>query len=508
MQNDNTYLGEQKIGKLLFKFSIPCMLALLVSALYNIVDQIFIGNSRVGMFGIAATTVVFPLTVIAQAFAYLCGDGTAAFMAIAEGEENGEMTPEMRKNSRLSRAIAGTLTCTVVFSVIIIAIAFPLKEKLLYLFGASENSIGYAVDYFNIIVAFFPAFMVMNMLNAVIRADGSPRYAMAASLSGAILNIILDPIFIFACDWGIQGAAWATVIGQVVSFVLCIIYLFRSRMFRLSLKAFVPDFRLIGRCLTLGISSFINQVAIDAMAISLNILLSTYGAASIYGQDIPIAVIGIETKVFTIILNIFAGLVLGGQPILGYNYGARKFDRVRKCYRLILLWTLIVGVVATILIESIPQYILAIFGTATDSSGYDQTLYVEYGVYTLRIFLALIICNGVTKISGVVFQALEKPGKAMAVALVRDIVAFIPLVILIPYIAEIINPGSGVIALLFAGPAADLIGCILAVILTVIIFRNLKKEEAEYNRSMTLAEKFTLQVAARDNNNDSGNTAV
>ncbi len=496
MQNDNAYMGEQRVGKLLAKFSIPCMLALLVSALYNIVDQIFIGNSSVGMYGIAATTVVFPITVIGQAFAYLCGDGTAAFMAICEGEDGGEMTPEMRKGSKLSKAVAGTLTLTVLFSVIIIAIAFPLKVPILNLLGASENTIDYAVDYFNIIVAFFPAFMLMNMLNAVVRADGSPRYAMAASLSGAILNIILDPIFIFACGWGIKGAAWATVIGQVVSFVLCIIYLFRSRMFRLSFRAFIPDFRLIWKCIRLGVSSFINQIAIDIMAISLNMLLSTYGALSVYGEDIPIAVIGIETKVFTIILNIFAGLVLGGQPILGYNYGARKFDRVRSCYRLILLWTLIVGAVATILIESIPQYILAAFGASTDSSGYDQTLYVQYGVYTLRIFLALIICNGITKISGVVFQALGKPGKAMAVALVRDIVAFIPLVILIPYISEMYNPGSGVVSLLYAGPAADFIGCVLAAILTVIIFRGLKREEAKYNANDRLAEKFALQSAA------------
>ncbi|MCD8306826.1 MAG: MATE family efflux transporter [Clostridia bacterium] len=496
MQNDNAYMGEQKVGKLLAKFSVPCMLALLVSALYNIVDQIFIGNSSVGMYGIAATTVVFPITVIGQAFAYLCGDGTAAFMAISEGEDEGVMTPETRKGSKLSKAVAGTLSLTVIFSVIIIAVAFPLKEPILYLLGASENTIGYAVDYFNIIVAFFPAFMLMNMLNAVVRADGSPRYAMAASLTGAILNIILDPIFIFACGWGIKGAAWATVTGQVVSFVLCIIYLFRSRMFRLSFKAFIPDFRLIWKCIRLGISSFINQIAIDIMAISLNMLLSSYGAMSVYGEDIPIAAIGIETKVFTIVLNIFAGLVLGGQPILGYNYGARKFDRVRSCYKLILLWTLIVGAAATILIESIPQYILAAFGTSTDSSGYDQSLYIEYGKYTLRIFLALVICNGVTKISGVVFQALGKPGKAMAVALVRDIVAFIPLVILIPYISEMYNPGSGVVSLLYAGPAADFIGCVLTAILTVFIFRGLKKEEAAYKRSLELKEKFTQQAGA------------
>ncbi len=481
MHTDNIYLAEQKIGKLLLKFSIPCILSLVISALYNIVDQIFIGNSRVGMFGIAATTVVFPLTIIAQAFAWMFGDGTAAFMSIEQGESPENISPEMRKKSRLSRAVGSSLVMTILCSVIILAIAFPLKVPILNLFGASENSLDLAVDYFNIVVAFFPVFMLMNMLSGVVRADGSPRYAMAASVAGAVINIAFDPIFIYACDWGIKGAAWATVMGQAVSLIIFAVYLLRSRMFRLSLKAFIPNFRLIWSCMRLGISSFINQIAIDATTIALNILLAKYGAISAYGQDIPIAIIGIETKVFTIVNSIIIGIVLGGQPIVGYNYGAGRFDRVRKCYRDILISTLIVGAVATILFEACPEGIISIFGTTIDSADYDKTLYIQYGVYTLRIFLSLIIFTGVIKMSSVFFQAVGKPVSAMIASLIRDIITFIPLVIILPYVAEIYKPGTGVEALLFAAPGADILGIIVCVILSVIIFRGMKREEMEYN---------------------------
>ncbi len=503
MKSSNAYMGEEKLGKLFRKLSLPSILTLLVSALYNIVDHIFIGYSSVGMYGHIATTVVFPITVIAEAFAFMFGDGTAVFFSVREDEFRGD-TPEARKNSKLSRAVAGTMLFTVIASLFIIAVAFPLKEPILRLLGASDNTISYALEYFTIIVAFFPVFMLMNMLNAVIRADGSSKYAMAASLSGAVINIILDPVFIYTLDWGLTGAAWATVIGQAVSLILCIGYLFRSKEFRLSLKAFLPDFDVIRRCARFGFSSFINQFTIVIMSVSLNILLSIYGAKSVYGQDIPIAVIGIETKIFAVVLNIFSGLAIGGQPILEFNHGAQKFDRVRKCYKLILLWTVIVGAVATILIEAIPQYIIGIFGTSSGSPDYDESLYLQFGAYTLRIFLALGIFNGLAKVSGGVFQSLGRPGDALAVSVVHDIIVFIPLAILIPYISEMITSGSGVVALLFSGPATDLVGFVLAVLLTVAVFRDLRKEEAKYNANRELARRFKGQ-APEDKNDENGN---
>ncbi len=508
MKRSNVYMGEERLGKLLWKFSLPSILTLLVSSFYNIADHIFIGYSSAGMLGHIATTVVFPITVIGEAFAFMFGDGTAVFMSVRVGELE-EMSPEQRRGSKLSRAVAGSMTLTVLVSLLIIAIAFPLKVPILSLLGATESAMDCAVDYFNIIVAFFPVFMLMNMLNAVVRADGSPRYAMAASIAGAVINIILDPIFIYTLDWSLKGAAWATAIGQSVSLILCVIYLFRSKIFRLSLKSFLflQDMKLIWRCVRFGISSFINQFTIAVMSVSLNILLSTYGSSSVYGEGIPIAVIGIETKIFAVVVNIFSGLSLGGQPILSFNHGAQKYDRVRRCCRLMLIWTIVVGAVATILIEAIPQYIIAIFGTGESSPGYDEALYMEYGAYTLRIFLMLGICNGIAKVSSGMFHALGRPLDAITVPVVHDIIAFIPIVILIPYISEMCSPGSGVISLLYAGPAADLIGCILAVILMAAVFKGLKREESAYRRNLALAEKFTSHAADYENVNDS-DTAV
>ncbi|MCD8306823.1 MAG: MATE family efflux transporter [Clostridia bacterium] len=497
MASDNSFMGEQKVGKLLLKFSIPCVLSLLISALYNIIDQIFIGNSEVGMLGIAATSVVFPLTIIAQAFAWCFGDGTAAFMSIAQGEEQQDLDLESRKKSRISKAIGTMTLLTFVMSLVILAIFYPLENQILYGFGASENSIGYANDYFTIILGFFPVFMLMNMMNAIIRADGSPTWSMISMGGGAIINIIFDPVFIYGCGWGVTGAAWATVMGQVVSFVVAIVYFTRSKVFRLSLKSlFIPDFRLMWMCVKLGISSFITQISIVAISLTCNNMLAKYGALSIYGPDIPIAIIGIETKVFTIVINIVVGIVLGGQPIIGYNYGAGKFDRVRQTYKIVLIATLIVGAAVTILFEAYPQGVVSIFGTGNESADYDAALYMQYGVYTFRIFLSLIIFTCVIKISSIFFQSLGKPVHAMIASLIRDIVFFIPLVCIIPVVAEKLEAGSGIFWLLFAAPAADLLGIIVTIILTILIFKGLKKEELHFMQNAELAEKFTQQNAA------------
>lgn len=253
-QSDNTqFLGEGKISKLMLKFSIPCILSLLVSALYNIVDQIFIGNSELSALGNAATGVVFPIFIIAQAFAWCFGDGCAAYLNICQGKKAAQ---------NAHKAIGTGLVATLATSIVLIAIFFPLKTQLLTLFGASENSIGYAIEYFNWILAFFPIYMLSNMMNAVVRADGSPAVSMASMLAGAIVNIVLDPVFIFGCKWGMTGAAVATVIGQVVSFAVALIYFFRTKTFKLNLQSFVPDFKEFKNALQLGTSSFITQMTI------------------------------------------------------------------------------------------------------------------------------------------------------------------------------------------------------------------------------------------------------
>ncbi|MCD7728653.1 MAG: MATE family efflux transporter [Clostridia bacterium] len=472
----NRYLGEAKISKLLLKFSIPCVLSLLISSLYNIVDQIFIGNSELGTIGIAATSIVFPLTIIAQAFAWCFGDGNAAYLSICQGNKNTE---------KAHKSVGSILVLTLVTSLILLAIFYPLMDNILFLFGASSNSIGMAREYFTIILAFFPIFMLMNMMNAVVRADGSPAFSMASMLSGAIINIALDPIFIFACKWGIAGAAWATVIGQVVSFIISFVYFFRTKTFRLTLKSFIPDFKLIGTCIKLGLSSFITQMSIVAISLVCNIMLSKYGALSVYGEDIPIAVIGIETKVFTIVINLVVGVILGGQPILGYNYGAKKYDRVRQTYKLVLITTLIIGIVATVLFEACPIAIMSIFGSG---NGVDPVLYAEYGALTFRIFLCLVTFTCTIKMTSIFFQSLGKPIQAIVASLLRDIVCFIPLVCIIPAVAENNKAGTGITALLWAAPSADLIAMIVAVILTVLFFRSLKKKEQEEDKLADYSE--------------------
>ncbi|MDE7384700.1 MAG: MATE family efflux transporter, partial [Anaeroplasmataceae bacterium] len=355
MEQENSFLGCEKVSKLLLKFSIPCILSLLISALYNIVDQIFVGNSELGYLGNAATGIVFPILIIAHAFAWCIGDGSAAYLSLCQG----------RKDTKSAHKCIGTgITITVIISVILLTVFLIIKEPLLRLFGASDNTIDLAIEYFVIVIPFFPVFMVMNMMNSVIRADGSPAFSMIAMASGAVVNIILDPIFIFACHFGIAGAAWATVIGQIVSFVLTVIYCFRTKTFKFILKSFIPNFKIFKNALLLGISTFITQMSIVVISLVCNIMLAKYGALSKYGPDIPISAISIETKVFTIIINIVVGIVLGGQPIIGYNYGAGKIDRVKKTYQLILLSSLIVGLVSTLIIEIFPDAVIAIFGSA------------------------------------------------------------------------------------------------------------------------------------------------
>lgn len=452
----NQFLGTEKISKLMLKFSIPCVLSLLVSALYNIVDQIFIGNSELSALGNAATGVVFPIFIIAQAFAWCYGDGCAAYLNICQGK---------KETQSAHRAIGTGILMTLFTSLVLMAVFFPLKTQLLTVFGASENSIGMAVEYFNIILAFFPVYMLSNMMNAVIRADGSPAWSMASMLAGAIVNIVLDPVFIFGMHWGMTGAALATVIGQCVSFIISLIYFFRTKTFRLTKKSFVPDFKAFLGALKLGTSSFITQMTIVIISLVCNIMLSRYGAMSQYGMDIPIAIIGIESKVFTVVINLVVGIVLGCQPIIGYNMGAGNYGRVRQLYKSILLCTLIIGVVSTLLFELAPQTIVGIFGNPTNiPNPEDYWLFAEK---TFRIFLSLVTFTCTIKMTSIFFQAVGKPVQAVISSMIRDIVCFIPLILILPVF-------FGIEGILFAAPIADFIAMIVAVALTAAFMKSLK----------------------------------
>ena len=449
------FLGEEKISKLMLKFSIPCVLSLLVSALYNIVDQIFVGNSELSALGNAATGVVFPIFIIAQAFAWCFGDGCAAYLNICQGRNDAQ---------NAHKAIGTGIMATFVTSIVLMAVFFPLKTQLLTLFGASENSIGYAVEYFNWILAFFPVYMLTNMMNAVIRADGSPAVSMASMLAGAVINIILDPVFIFGCKWGMTGAAVATVIGQAVSFAVALGYFFRTKTFRLKWRSFLPDFKVFKHALQLGASSFITQMTIVVISLVCNIMLAKYGAMSPYGVDIPIAIIGIESKVFTVVINLVVGIVLGCQPVISYNMGAKKFERVRELYRRILICTIVIGLASTLLFELAPRAVVGMFGSPTNV---DPERYWEFGDKTFRIFLCLVTFTCTIKMTSIFFQAVGKPVRAVVASMIRDIVCFIPLIIVLPIF-------FGIEGILYAAPAADLIAMVVAVILTVTFMKTLK----------------------------------
>ncbi len=445
----------------MLKFSIPCVLSLLVSALYNIVDQIFIGNSELSALGNAATGVVFPIFIIAQAFAWCFGDGCAAYLNICQGKKDTQSA---------HKAIGTGIIVTIFASIVLMAIFFPLKRQLLTLFGASENSIGMAIEYFNIILAFFPVYMLSNMMNAVIRADGSPAWSMASMTIGAIINIILDPVFIFGLHWGMKGAALATVIGQFVSFVISFLYFFRTKTFKLMRKSFIPDFKAFSSAFKLGTSSFITQMTIVIISLVCNIMLAKYGAMSHYGVDIPIAIIGIESKVFTVVINLVVGIVLGCQPIIGYNIGAKNYSRVKKLYKSILLCTIVIGVISTLLFELAPQAVVGIFGTPTNIPNPED--YWIFAEKTFRIFLSLVTFTCIIKMTSIFFQAVGKPTQAVISSMIRDIVCFIPLILILPKF-------FGIEGILFAAPIADFIAMIVAAALTVAFMRSLKKNKSD-----------------------------
>lgn len=453
MEGNNKYLGKEKVPKLLLKFSIPCILSLLISSLYNIVDQIFIGNSSLGYLGNAAMSIVFPITIIAVAFAWAIGDGSAAFLSLCQGRKD-------TKNAHI--AIGNGILINFVISILFVILGFLFMNNLLFMFGASETTVPIAQDYFRIILIFIPAYMIANGMNAVIRADGSPAFSMTATLIGAIANIILDPIFIFVFNWGIAGAAWATVIGQVLSLIISIIYFTKTKTFKLSSPSFKVNFGIFSNVVKLGVSTFITQMSIVVISLVCNIMLAKYGAMSKYGTDIPIAVIGICMKVFTIVINIAVGIILGAQPILGYNYGAKQYDRVKQTFKLALFSTAMVGLVSMALFELCPNVIIKMFGTESD-------LYMEFATKTFRIFLFFIVFTCIIKISSIFFQAVGNPIKASIISLTRDIVLFVPLVIILPKY-------MGVEGALYAAPIADLIGIVITIVLLILFFNKLGKE--------------------------------
>lgn len=443
----NEFLAKERIGKLMVTFSVPCIMSLLVSSLYNIVDQIFIGQG-IGYLGNGATNVVFPVTIIALAIALMIGDGSAAYLSICQGKKDQDSS---------HKTVGNAIAIVLVLSIVLTAILFIFSEQFLQLFGATTNNIGYAREYYQYILIGLPAFMFGNAMNSIIRSDGNPRFAMFSTLLGAIINVIFDPLLIFVFDMGMAGAALATVGGQVVTALLAILYLWKPKSFQLTGQSFKLRIATLKNFMPLGISSFLTQISIVLIMAVMNNVLVQYGAQSKYGADIPLTVVGIVMKVFQIVISVVVGIAAGIQPIVGYNYGAKNYGRVLSLFKRMLLVEAIIGGIALLAFEIFPMQIIAIFGS-------EDGLYNEFAVYAFRIYLASIVLCCIQKSVSIFLQSLGKSMLSMLLSLLRDVVAIIPLVILLPQ-------QFGVIGALYSAPIADLISTCLVVYCVYYIYK-------------------------------------
>lgn len=436
-------LGYEKLPKLLKSYAIPSIIAMLVSSLYNIVDQIFIGQG-VGYLGNAATNVAYPLTTICLAIALLLGVGSAARFSLALGAKEKE---------HAALAVGNAISMMFLFGMIYFILIEIFLDPLLTLFGSTEDIMPYAQSYTKITAIGMPLLIVTNGMSNLARADGSPKFSMTCMLIGAIINTILDPIFIFVFDMGVAGAALATVIGQFVSFLMAISYIRKFKHIDLKKK----HFKLQGlECLkiaSLGMSNSLNQLAITIVQIVLNNSLIYYGAQSIYGSEIPLASSGIVMKTNAILLSVIIGISQGSQPIISFNYGAKNYDRVRGIYKLAISYSLVVSLLGFIAFQFFPRQVISLFGTG------DQ-LYFEFAVKFMRIFLFMFLINGIQLISSNFFAAIGKAIKGVFLSLSRQVLFLIPLILILPVF-------FGIDGILFAAPIAD--G--LAFLVTVLLIR-------------------------------------
>lgn len=446
-------LGYEKIGKLLKRYAIPSIISMLVNSLYNIIDQIFIGWG-VGYLGNGATNIIFPITIVFAAFALMFGDGASAYMSLMLGAD---------KKKDASKGVANGLILAITASLLFTLGTLAFFPQLLGIFGCTPELEPYAKAYGYIILLGLPFQMICTTINSVVRADGSPTYAMVTMLTGAILNVILDPIFIFVFDLGVQGAAIATVISQIVSFLLNVRYL--KRLKTIELKGnFRFSLAVSAKVSALGVSSFITQIFAALVMGLQNNLLKDYGAASVYGAEIPITVLGIVVKVNEILNSVILGLAMGSLPIIGYNYGAQNYDRVKKILKTVILCGLIISTVTFILFQTIPDKIILLFGGSTDP------YYIEFAQLAFRIYMMLIIGNSIQMPTGIFLQAIGKGGRSSLLSLSKQALFQIPGMLLLGH-------SFGVVGVLAARPISDGLACLLAILLLVIELRSFGKNK-------------------------------
>lgn len=465
-ENSQAYLATEKIGVLMRKYSLPCIISLLVGALYNIVDQIFIANADyLGSYGNAANTVVFPLTVIALAIAVMIGDGCCAFVSLCLGK---------KEPQNAGRSVGNAIVLTLVASIVLTVIYLVFMDTIIAMFGGTVNdeTFRYSKEYFFWITLGIPFYMFGQALNPVIRADGNPRFAMVSTLVGAILNVILDPIFIFIFKWGMMGAAVATVIGQIVTAILTILYLCKPHILKLTKHDFGLKWNVIRRMLPLGICSFLSQISLVAAMAAINNMIRKYGSLDpIFGQaqyaQIPMAVVGIVMKFFQIVISIVVGMAAGCIPIVGYNMGAGIYQRVKKLFTCLLISEACVGAVALILVEGFPQALIGIFGAANES-----VYYTDFAIKSFRIYLCMIILACINKAAFIFLQAMGKAMDSTMLSMVREIVFGVGFALLLPIF-------FGLDGVLYSMPVSDALTAVISAVLIVKTYKQLSMPVAK-----------------------------
>ena len=448
--NENP-LGTEKIGKLILTYALPSVVSMIVNALYNIVDQIFIGQG-VGYLGNGATNVILPITVLGCALGLLLGDGGATYLSLQLGRG---------KKEEASKGVAHVLVGQFAIGILMCIILLVFLEPLCLLFGATENILPYAKDYGRIIALGFPIVVFSSGMSSIIRADGSPKLSMVGLLAGCIVNVVLDAVFVLGFDWGVEGAAAATIIGQYLNGIIFLVYQWHYKQVKLKKEYFRVRLSVFKKICGLGLSSFITQMATVVVMTVLNRLLVHYGALSKYGEDIPITALGVTMKINNILLAVFTGVATGCQPIISFNYGSGQKERCLQTFQWAVIVTTVCAAIATFFFQSFPMAIVSIFGTESD-------LYNEFSVKCLRVFLMLCIFDGFNNVSVSFLQAIGKPVQACLATLIRQAVTIILAALIFPLF-------FGIDGVLYSGPFAVSVS---AVIIFFIILPQLKRVKA------------------------------
>ncbi len=458
------FLGEAPVGRLMCKYAVPCIISLLVGALYNVVDQIFIANADyLGSYGNAANTVVFPLTVIALAIAVMIGDGCCAFVSIHLGKGR----PDAAKKS-----VGNSVVLTIVSSVLLCLVYLAFADPIIRMFGGTVNAetFRYAKEYFFCISLGIPFYMFGQAMNPIIRADGSPRFAMASTLAGAVSNILLDPVFIFLFKWGMTGAAAATVLGQIVSALSAAWYFLHMKQVRPSKRDLLPDAGICRSTLALGVTSFLSQISLVAAMAAINNMIRKYGAMdAVFGQaqyaQIPMAVVGIVMKFFQIVISVVVGMAAGCIPVVGFNMGAARRRRVRSLLTRLLICEAAVGAAALVIVECFPRQLIHVFGAANES-----VYYTDFSVHAFRIYLCMMLFACVNKACFIFLQAMGKPIASAALSMIREIVFGVGFALLLPV-------WFGLDGVLYSMPLSDVLTFCIAAFLLAGTYRQLSKDE-------------------------------